>query len=463
MNKIPFRGILISFILLFITFNLSSQETGIQLYTKNSYFWEYNGQPVLLIGGSSNDNLFQNINIVEELNQLQAVGGNYVRCTLSGRDVGDEWPFWRLSRRFILNKFNPEFWKNLDSFFKLTAERKIFVQVEIWAFHDFMEGWERNPWNPALNNVFSELNTNLKTESYGDTGTAKHDFFFSVPKLKNDSLLLDYQKMFVDHLLGISLKYNHILYCITNEIYSQYSPEWGWFWADYINQKALEEGVSVHITEMFQTPDIMDKQHYASLQHPELYSYIDISQNSRKVGQEHWEKLQIVRTATESNPRPLNNVKIYGGPRGEWTDGPAHGINRFWRNLVGGAASVRFHSSPSGIGISERAQFHIKSATMLAAEYDFFTSQPNADFNLFDERGEDEAYLATNSRGDAIVYFPDGGQVVIDFTDFEGDYELKWLNVEGKNWYKISNVEGGQILELKSPHAGGWIALLKRK
>ena len=459
-HKFTFFKIVVLVVLLFPV-KTFSQEREIKPYTQNPYYWQYQNRPVLLIGGSDNDNLFQSSDPGAELDKIKAAGGNYIRCTLSCSDEGDEWPYWRAGLRFNLNKFNPEFWKRLDAFFKQTEERGIIVQLEIWDFHDFVDIWNRNPWNPALNNVFTTENTKLK-EHYGDSKTTKHDFFFSVPKLNNDPLLLKYQKMFVDQLLSVSFKYNHILYCVTNEIFPQYAPEWGWFWAKYLKEKAVQAGKSIQVTEMYQDIDITQKQHQAAQQHPEIYSYIEASPNSRVVGEKHWERLQKVRSAIANNPRPINNVKIYGGPLGEWTGGPEHGVRRFWRNIIGGAASVRFHQSPEGIGISERALAHIKSARMLADEYNFFTSKPDVDFTLLQERETDEAYLASNANKDVVIYFPDGGQMVVDLSNFPGSYTLKWLNLEGANWYSTKKIQGEKILELTTPFAGEWIAFIQK-
>lgn len=439
-----------------------SQEKGIKPYAENPSYWEFESRPILLIGGSNNNNLFQSDDVSAELDKLKAVGGNYIRCTLSCSEAGDEWPFWRAGLRFNLNKFNPEFWKKLDTFFKLTAERGIVVQLEIWDFHDFIDIWERNPWNPAINNVFTTENTRLK-EHYPKSGVVKHDFFFSVPMLNNDELLTRYQKMFVDQLLSISLNYNHILYCITNGIFPQYSSEWGWFWAKYLKGKAAQVGVTIQVTELYQDEDVTQKQHLNAQQHPEIYSFIEASPNSRVVGEKHWERLQKVKEGITGNPRPVNNVKIYGGPLGEWTGGPEHGIQRFWRDIIGGAASARFHQPPEGIGISSRALAHIKSARMLTNEYDFFTSKPDINFSMVQERDPDEAYIAFNSNNDVVVYFPDGGQVMVDFINFAGTYTLKWLNLEGANWFSEREVEGGMDIKLTTPFAGGWIALLKKR
>ena len=58
----------------------------IQPYQANPSYWQYRGKPVLLLGGSVEDNLFQIPDIEQHLDLLASVGGNYVRCTMSGRD-----------------------------------------------------------------------------------------------------------------------------------------------------------------------------------------------------------------------------------------------------------------------------------------------------------------------------------------------------------------------------------------
>ncbi|MBC8229229.1 hypothetical protein H8E77_06760, partial [bacterium] len=65
----------------------------IQLYQDNPRYWQYKGKPVLLLGGSVEDNLFQIPNLKQHLDLLKSVGGNYVRCTMSCRDEGNVWQF----------------------------------------------------------------------------------------------------------------------------------------------------------------------------------------------------------------------------------------------------------------------------------------------------------------------------------------------------------------------------------
>ena len=44
--------------------------TLIKISSENPFYWEVNGEPTLLIGGSIEDNLFQIDNLVEELDLM---------------------------------------------------------------------------------------------------------------------------------------------------------------------------------------------------------------------------------------------------------------------------------------------------------------------------------------------------------------------------------------------------------
>ena len=79
---------------------LSAAENAdrIRPWTKDGRYWQYKGQPVLLLGGSVDDNLFQLPELKEHLDEMKAVGANYIRNTMSDRnDRGFEvYPFKQL-------------------------------------------------------------------------------------------------------------------------------------------------------------------------------------------------------------------------------------------------------------------------------------------------------------------------------------------------------------------------------
>jgi len=457
------------FFVMCVTFSMAGQPASKGIHRCRQYprYWEYNGQPVLLFGGSSDDNLFQVPELKKQLDLLADVGGNYIRCTMSSRqDKGFEVrAFKRFQNgKYDLDRWNPEYWRRFERMLKLTEERDIVPQVELWAQWDLNdERWDRSPWNPANNVNYSTSNTRLEKE-YGRLirTTQKQDFFLTVPELQNDRRLLAYQQKFVDKILEHSFDYDHVLYCVTNEIFAQYPPEWGYYWARYVRRKAEELAKRIYITEMYQEENITHKLHRASLDHPEIYDYVDMSQNSTQEDQKHWDRLMWVWQYLSKKPRPINHVKTYGGETG-WTDGPEHGIERWWRTLIGGAASCRFHRPPAGIGLNERAQHHIKSMSMLVSRLGIFACVPDVESTLLVSRSPDEAYLTYEEGRQYAVYFPDGGSVKLDLSSANGRFELRWLDIEESKWAGRRQVAGSGQVALETPCSGNWVALLIKK
>ena len=111
--------------------NYPQSESGIAPYSENPSYWMYNGNPLLLLGGSSEDNLFQIEDLEEEIRTIINCGGNYVRNTLSSRDSGNVWAFHKdkTSGKFNLNMWNEEYWEKLDKFLRLTWQNSIIVQM----------------------------------------------------------------------------------------------------------------------------------------------------------------------------------------------------------------------------------------------------------------------------------------------------------------------------------------------
>jgi hypothetical protein len=89
-----------------------------------------------------------------------------------------------------------------------------------------------------------------------------------------------------------------------------------------------------------------------TLNDPENYSFIEISNHNAQVGQVHFETAYYIwKKVQESGiPRPVNNTKIYGAGEGGWNGTTKDGQERFWRNVFAGAASVRFHRPEAGTG-----------------------------------------------------------------------------------------------------------------
>jgi len=442
----------------------ADEAMRIQPYTGNRFYWQYKGKPVLLLGGSVEDNLFQIPDIEQHLDRLAAAGGNYVRCTMSSRDPGNVWPFEKdpKTSRYDLSRPGKEYWGRFERFLQLTAERDIIVQIELWDRFDFArEPWNDNPYNPKNNINYTAKESRLPEVITTHPGRRENGFFRSVPALENNQIVLRYQHVHVDKLLSISLRYGNVLYCMDNE--TNESPEWPAYWARYIRAKAAEAGVGVELTEMWDAHDVRDEMHANTYEHPELYSFCDISQNNHVCGEQHWINAQEFRQRIidSGRIRPINSIKIYGANTGRYGRG-RDGQERFWRNVFGGLASSRFHRPPSGLGLSEKAQAHIKSMRMLTDALDIFTCQPHND--LLGARSRNEAYCTANPPDGYAVFFTDGGNVLLDVSAAaDKPLEVRWLDIMGSAWFapQRASVENGRLRLVTPRDEGYWAVLVK--
>lgn len=442
--------------------DIEMEKNRIQIYKENPSYWQYKGEPILLIGGSVEDNLFQIPNLREHLELLKSVGGNYVRSTMGWNDEGDIPPFKKVGDKYDLNQWNDEFWPRFRNFITWTHEMDIIVQIEVWAtFTYYRDNWDVNPFNPINNSNYTTEETGLPTVVKDHPVAAKNNFFWSVPKERNQEVVLKYQEKFVDKLLSETLQYGHILYCMDNE--TAVTPAWGEYWATYIQKKASEAGRVVETTEMWDPWDLSHEKHKATFDHPETYSFCDISQNNHQKRQRHWDNAQKIRTQL-SPVRPINNIKIYGADGGRFGT-TRDGLERFWRNIFGGFASARFHRPDSGVGLSEIAQAHIKSMRTITDEMDVFTCKPQND--LLSNRGENEAYTFANPGREYAIYFPKGGSVHLNLSAGKNTdaktVTIRWLNIRKSEWKKETEIPFSESITLTAQTEAHWTVLVQVK
>lgn len=450
---------------------------GIRPYTQNPYYWEYKGEPILLLGGSWQDNLFNHpTRLTDHLDVLQEMGGNYVRNTMSSRNEGNVWAFAKVDDgRFNLDEWNEEYWTRLERFLEQTHERDIIVQIEIWDPWDHFEdhqtqgGWSYNPFNPKNNVTYTAQESALPTEVAYPPGPSPsdHAFFRTVPALQDNEQVLQYQKAYVDRLLDISLQYPHVLYCMNNETGEKLA--WGEYWLNYVRAKADAEDRDIYTTDMRRTENILAEDHAFIYDRPDRYTFLDVSQNNTRQNETHYNRLVQVRKRLADRPRPINNVKIY-----TFNGGPEESVERFWRNIFAGAASSRFHrphplehpdahltEHGAGIGLSPRAQTHIRSLRMITDELDVFTSTPRND--LLSNREANEAYMLADPGRAYAVYFPDGEAVTADLSTATGALEVRWLNLDRSTWTRPHSISAGNDISLEPPDDGPWAVLIRTK
>jgi hypothetical protein len=154
----------------------------IQPYSKNPRYWQYKGKPVMLLGGSKTDHIFLLDDLKTHLDEIQAVGANYVRNTMSQREGKDLKPHKLLpDGKFDLDQWNQEYWKRFENMLKWTAEREIFVQIEVWDRFDYSTlNWKSSPWNPGNNVNYTYEQTGFATEYPKHSGQDLQPFFHSI-------------------------------------------------------------------------------------------------------------------------------------------------------------------------------------------------------------------------------------------------------------------------------------------
>ncbi len=441
----------------------SDDENRIKPFIGNNSYWQYKGQPVLLLGATDNDNLFQNKNIESHLDSLKAFGGNYIRNTMSDRDLYDERAFSTIENGlYDLNKWNDAYWDKFEKMLKLTGERDIIVQIEIWdRFDHSKQSWLTNPYNP-LNNINYTMEESGLDSIYPESATRNlQPFFFTVPESDNNVTLLKFQNAFVKKILSHSLKYDNVLYCIDNE--TSGTEEWANYWAGFINENS--DNKEIYITQMWDHWDIKSETHKRTLDHPERYGYIDIAQNSHNSGFSNWENAQYIFNYINNNPRPVNSTKIYGNSGYEpWLNRgmtSEHAVKTFFRNIIGGFASSRFHRPPAGLGLSLSTINAIKTVREIEELVKMWEIIPRMD--LLMEVDKNEAYISANEGDKYVIYFPGEGNVSLDLKSFDYPFTLKWITTHNAAWTKTEKIDGGSLVALETSSSEGSFAVIIKR
>lgn len=470
-----------------LTSTLAAEDKNsdrIKPYSENPHYWQYKGEPVMLLGGSKTDHIFLLDDLEAHLDEMQEVGANYVRCTMSQREGLDLKPHKRLpDGKFDLDQWNEDYWKRFADCLRWCDERDIVIQIEVWDrfdYTDHSEDWKRwkdSPWRPANNVNYTNEQSGFQ-ETYKDHPSRdRQPFFHTVPgsnhyQQKYD-LIRRHQERFVDKMLSHSLAFGNVLYCMNNE--TSTDPRWGQHWIRFIKAKAGEQGVTVCTTDMFDDAFRGDKAEHTPMifRDDEHYMFADISQvNSRNYDEAHWNTLQWLLQQVNTHPRPSNHTKIYGsGYKSFGTGGPEDGVERFWRNILGGSAAARFHRPDSGNGLNDFAKASIKAARLLESQIKFWDITPQ--MSLLSNGESNEAYLAAKRGESYALYFTDGGSVRLDLSNAAGSFDVTWISVSMGVTTQTSaaggyrpmkkTIEGGRVVTMTAPYKGGWVAAIVKK
>ncbi len=431
----------------------------IQPYQENPRYWQYRGEPVLLLGASDDDSLFQWPHLAEHLDAMKAVGANYIRNTMSDRRDHDFeiYPFKQLdSGKYDLMQWNEAYWQRFAAMLQLTSERDIIVQIEVWDRFDYARNhWPGHPYNPKNNINYTGDESGLASTYPDHPGTNRQPFFFTTPRQRNNTALLKFQQRFVDKLLSLSLNHSHVLYCMDNETSGE--EAWATYWAEYIQDKAKKAGKTICVTEMWDDWDLTAKRHARTLDHPERYAFADVSQNNQKKGQIHWDNFQWVRRHIAEQPRPLNTVKTYGADGGRHGN-TRDGLERWWRHVIGGAATARFHRPDSGLGLSDLSIASVKAARKLESVVRLWDMEPGNE--RLTDRKKNEAFLTSRPGEAYAIYFTNGGQVGLNLKEAPGPFKLRWIDTATGEWHQQDTIQGGSIITITAPEKGHWLAVV---
>jgi hypothetical protein len=421
--------------------------------------WSYAGQPMILAGASDDDNLFQwpEESLIPHLDRLKLAGGNLVRNTMSDRrDKGFElYPYLEIRPgRYDLDRWNPTYWARFDRFLEETHQRQIMVQIELWDRFDYsdhgqIKHWQNHPYNPKNNINYSSWKSRLGMRYPDHPGKNRQPFFFTTPEQHHNQLLMDYQKRYVDKVLSYSLKYDHILYCIDNE--TKAGEAWSRYWAVYLKDRAASANMRIYVTEMLDERTMDPAVHGRTINHPELYDFIEVSQNNHNDGIAHWQNLLRVRGYLEALPRPMNSIKVYGA-NGSKYGNEQQAIARFWRNVLAGTSAIRFHRPDSGLGLSGASTGALRSLRSLQSKVSLAGIVPREVSAM-----KGEAYVASIGKT-YLIYLP-RGEALIDMT-IPNTMKLEWLNLETAKWHPGHLKPREEGLALNAPSAGHWIALI---
>ena len=226
-------------------------RSPVQPYRENSFYWEYNGEPVVLIGGTWQDNPFQWADghdddiLTEQLDLLESVGGNYLRNVINCRqrafpelsDEGMASPFNEADGLFDLSDYNEDFFQRLRTFLEMTEERGFVIETELWDGPLAYHLWDhpRNPWRPSQNVNYDESEVII-------SDGAAYNFYDGVPALQTIPFCWAIRRTSSTGL-DVTLDFDHVVYTLENE--SDEDPAFSDHWADLHPRAGRARGKTV--------------------------------------------------------------------------------------------------------------------------------------------------------------------------------------------------------------------------
>jgi len=451
----------------------------------NANVWSVNDTTAVLLALGSEDNLFQQHPMQPQLDYAAKAQANFIKCTLSSRDVANQYPYNQQGdARYDLNDWSENYWNRIDKFLRETEDRGLVVQLEVWALLDFyapLGAWSKNPFNPMNNLNYTSQESGLPEQVQYSVLEGEHPFFSSVPTKDNNTTLLQWQQKFVEKVLQTVRPYRHVLLCINSGGGSM--PDWNAYWVGFVKQRMakwehplpvgikvntlnlrnralqsqsdtlwLEESLSeisryIQTRSVAETPDFVDFSDHNFLRSAQHYRY------AKRIG-------NLLNQAENGKSIKWHSSSIYGGQLNEaWSGGIDDAPERLWQNFMAGAVGLRFEATPMGLGNSKLAQAHLLGIRSLVEKFEGESWQ-NAT-HLLQDREDGEAFMIRSPKGNMACYFPNCATVGVPMENKDTVATVQWLDVLNGNWeapqkQKVSN----NVLTLNSPCEGKWAAIV---
>jgi hypothetical protein len=460
----------------------------IKPYTENPRYWQYQGKPVMLLGGNKWDAPFFIRDQKSVYDDLQAAGGNYLRYILKQRqgDAGRAtrlvgiFPFRKLSNgKYDLNQWSDDYWNRFSSGLRMCRDRGIIVQVTLWDHFDFYrEEWEISPWNPENNVNYTHRESGLVASYPEHPGRDTNPFMKTVPTMQNNTVVLDFQKKLIARMMSIALNFNNVLYNMANEG-NPGQKKWDHWWCDFIRSKASAAGKTIYTTTMF------DKQDWRPVvNNPGTYTYVEGS----KVGSRWTERGQtqydvavgLIKGTNAKQIRPVNAVKV------RTQKIVKHAQERLWRPLMAGFAALSHHRTTDGtytaggpksgddnhasntylrggLGLERDAMNDIKAMRAFTDVVVPWETSPRQD--LLTNRASDEAYLRAKVGEVYGLYFVDTGSVGLKLRGVSGTFRLRWIDIARGGYTgpeQILTAGGTVTITTPGSTTGGWAAVITK-
>jgi hypothetical protein len=461
----------------------SAQQAGsstVASFEGNRWYWQIDGEPTMLLGANQTDHTFLMENPKAYLQELQHVGGNLVRNTMSQREPepAHRPHLYLKNGKYDLTQWNPVYWEKLEGLLAECQRRKIVVALEMWDKFDYQRDyWAESAWRPA-NNVNYTLQESGLRDVYGPTKRSNeknelhHDnpFLRTLPTLDNNPLILEYQQTFFEKTLSVTLQFPNVIYFVGNEW--KEAPEWPEYWAGQIHKLAAGKTVPVSVM-VWSSSKAFDPEIEFVLKHDELFQFAGFRVGNPKIplGQGHYDRIMEVRSrVAQSGARPLVDSKIRTGNKTFFR--PVRQA-RVWRGMMAGWSALshhRVHDHPTrgpslDMGFTAAAQANLRALRRFSDAVKPWDCVPAP--NLLSDRSNDEAYVLADAGQAYGVYFVLGGTVGLDVAGEDAEYELTWLNIQtGESKVADARVMGGEIVEITTPASGsqfGWAATLVRQ